>query len=325
MTQLISQEICICTRGRGINLLELLDSLSASTSIQKRLIRIIFNGEPPAEDLLNAVESVKIANNLNLEVDYSEAGLTKARNKALSSCTSDLITFIDDDIKVAPNCFEEIESLFLSNTKIIGSTPIIDGLYSDLKKSIFGRMILKRIRRKFQGKMTKSGKNFWFIDGSHKLDSYEAMWLPGCCMTYRRLMLKQLKFAEELQNGPTGGYSLGEDIIFSMRAREYGELRLNGMTRIYHQKAQSIRDNNSIMAVALGNFLAYQVKDKSSRVQISYVTIRLSLELFTLLLKNIIKPLRSIDELKRKTLEMRSFFQELKSPSLISGGRKNER
>ena len=322
---MISHEICICTRGRHDSLLDSLDSLSKSHGIEKKFIRIVFNGETPAQELLKAIELKIISGNLNIEINYSEPGLAKARNKALLNCYSELITFIDDDIKVAPNCFEEIESLFLSNKKIIGSTPTIDEMYSELKKSFVGRIKLNRIGRRLQGKITKSGKNFWFIDGLRKPFADEVMWLPGCCMTYRRTMLNDLKFAEELQNGPTGGYSLGEDVIFSMRARKYGELRYNNMTRVYHQKAQGVRDNNSAMAAALGKFLAYQVKEENSKVRKSYVITRLLMEVSILLAKNVYRPLRRIDELRYKTREIRNFFQELKSPSLISGGSKNER
>jgi glycosyltransferase involved in cell wall biosynthesis len=325
MIQLISHDICICTRGRSVSLLELLDSLAKCDNIRLRSIRVVINGEEPPQELLNEIEEKRTTKKLNLKIEYSEPGLTKARNHALATCSSDLITFIDDDVTVDPDCFDKIETLFHENKTLVGSTPIIDGMYSDLNDSFYGRLKHKRIKRRLQGKITKSGSNFWFIDHPNAHRTNLAMWLPGCFMTYRRSMLNGLKFAEELQNGPTGGYSLGEDVIFSTQSRKFGELRLNCSTRIYHQKAEGVRDNHIIMAVAVGKFLAYQTREQESDILRHHVLARLLTEQILLIAVNVIKPIKRLDELKWKTLEMQSFFQELKLPSLISGGIENER
>jgi hypothetical protein len=163
-------------------------------------------------------------------------------------------------------------------------------MYSDLKTSSIGRLKHKWIRRKYQGKVTKSGKNFWFADDGAEPNHTNAMWLPGCCMTYRRARLIEIRFPEELQNGPTGGYSLGEDVIFSIRASKFGELHLNQKTRIFHEKADGIRDNRQIMAIALGRFLAYETREESRLVSVNAVFMRLLFEISSLAGKTLLTP-----------------------------------
>jgi len=320
----ISHEICICTRGRSLSLLELLDSLAASKGIKDRFIRIVVNGEAPSPELLQSIRDKRITENLNLVVNYSALGLTKARNFALDESTSELITFIDDDITVEKNCFIEIEQFFSLNEKIVGSAPVISGMYSELRNSFFGRLKLSWIRKSYQGKVSKSGKNFWFIDDLRIPEQTNVMWLPGCCMTYRRSRVDGIRFPEELQNGPTGGYSLGEDVIFSIRASKFGELHLNPRTRIFHKKAEGIRDNREIMANALGRFLAYETREESGHVSTTAASARLLSELSSLVARSLLKPKRLID-LNYKLIELRGFINELKSPILVPKGLKRER
>lgn len=321
---MISHEICICTRGRNLSLLELLDSLAGSKNIEDRFIRIVVNGEKPNPELLQSIDEIRTVKNLNLVVNYSASGLTKARNFALDESTAELITFIDDDISVDKNCFIEIEQFFSLNEKIVGSTPVISGMYSDLRTSFMGRLKLLCIRKNYQGKVSKSGKNFWFIDDGRIPGQTTAMWLPGCCMTYRRSRVKGIRFPEELQNGPSGGYSLGEDVIFSIRAGKFGELHLNPRTRIFHKKAEGIRDNRQIMANALGRFLAYETREESGHVSITAASMRLLCELTSLVGRCLLKPKRLVD-LNYKLIELRAFINELKSPILVPKGLKRER
>jgi len=324
MNQLISHEICICTRGRTQSLLVLLESLATCNNIQSKLIRIVFNGDSPTLELLRSIEEIRASKKLNLAVNYSAPGLATARNFALDKSDSDLITFIDDDITLEKNCFDEIEQFFKLNERIVGSTPIISGMYSDLKSSSIGRLKHKWIRTKLQGKLTKSGKNFWFTDDGAEPTHTDAMWLPGCCMTYRRARLIDIRFPEELQNGPTGGYSLGEDVVFSIRASKFGELQLNQKARVFHEKAEGIRDNRKIMAIALGKFLAYETREVPRLVSIKAVSIRLLFEISSLCGKTLLQPKRFID-LKFKLMEFHGFLSELKSPVLVSKGLKHER
>jgi predicted glycosyltransferase involved in capsule biosynthesis len=74
-----------------------------------RSIRVVINGEEPPQELLNEIEEKRTTKKLNLKIEYSEPGLTKARNYALATCSSDLITFIDDDVTVDADCFDKIE------------------------------------------------------------------------------------------------------------------------------------------------------------------------------------------------------------------------
>lgn len=324
MTQLISHEICICTRGRSRSLLVLLESLAACNNIQENLIRIVINGENPTPELLQSIEEIRVSYELNLVINYSEAGLTKARNLALDESTSELISFIDDDITVEKNCFSKIEQFFELNERIVGSAPIISGMYSELNSSFIGRVKHEWIRRNYQGKITKSGKNYWFTDNGTKPKQTSVMWLPGCCMTYRRAIINEIRFSEELQNGPTGGYSLGEDVIFSIRASKFGELHLNRETKIIHKKADGIRDNRQIMAISLGRFLAYETREESRLVSVNVVTLRLLFEISIFFAKSMLRP-KFFIELKYKVMEFHGFLSELKSPILVSKGLKRER
>jgi hypothetical protein len=63
-----------------------------------------------------------------------------------------------------------------------------------------------------------------------------------------------MRFSEELMLGPTEGYSLGEDIDFSIQIPKL--ISLNTISVIHHQ-AESVRDVFHIMAKGRGRLIAY--------------------------------------------------------------------
>jgi GT2 family glycosyltransferase len=230
---------------------------------------------------------------------------------------SDLITFIDDDIGIEREFLTSTRGFFEMNPKIVGSAPLIKSLYGFKTPNELTDKISHKKLMKNSGKVTPSGNNFWFLDNQSDV-LQTAEWLPGCCMTYRTSKIKSIQFSTHLQNGPTGGYALGEDVDFSLRAAGLGSLMLDSKTIISHLQALSIRDDRLVMASGLGRWLAYASRNFPAQVSILRVSVRLLLQILRDLLRLGCLKKGSLMDLKVATFTFKSFLKELFFPKLVS-------
>jgi len=308
-------EICICTTGqRHEMVIELLDDLSRCDGVEKCKVRIIINGLSGTIFYLeNYLKKAKFP----ISVEFARPGLASARNYALATSISEIITFLDDDVNVERNFIESIENIFENNPNVVGTSPIIRDQYLDLLTTNLGRLKYYFIEKFFQGKITKSGLNYWIMHSEKSLMNRKVMWLPGCCMSYRTSSIINIKFPEELQYGPMGGYSLGEDIVFSNRILAMGDLYSNTKTIVEHKKAQSARNERELISEGIGRLLAFLCKEKPPTVLISRVVIRLFREICLQALKSILF-WKKFDNLRLKSREIIYFVGELNSPKLVS-------
>jgi GT2 family glycosyltransferase len=155
----------------------------------------------------------------------TDRGKPTALNMALrKSYKTEFIFFLDDDILPSEFYFSEILNLFTENTNYIGFSPLI----------VFDPPITKaRLKEKNQGKILQNGENVWF-NAIVNSSIQPTQWLPGGASAFRAEAIWGLEFNEALENSSLGGYAIGDDVDFSMRAGRLGNLGFAPSVMVTH-------------------------------------------------------------------------------------------
>jgi GT2 family glycosyltransferase len=303
-----SHDVIICTSKRNETLFETISSLNLHKHLDYLKLYVVVNGHD--ENLISQLKEALKESLPTAIVLRSNPGLVSARNLALIESNSEIITFLDDDVTLGEDFFHNLDDQFSKHPEVIGMSPRIKFLYLDrpLSRIITRFRFLQKptvMRRFFKfGRLTSWAKNNWFPD--IEIESQICDWLPGCCMSYRRDSVKGIFFNSNLQNGPTGGYALGEDADFSMRANSRGILLFNATSAIFHRQAPSVRDDFAKMEVARGYWNSYLVRNFPERFSLTRV---LFYNLFRVCIKWVKKPKQIID-LNRSFSFFVGFFAE---------------
>lgn len=158
-----------------------------------------------------------VANFKNKKLKYifsSVPAITIARNLGFKTASKDskIIVFIDDDVTLGKNYFEEILSIFntYKDAKGVGGVEIPETKENISVFEIFARRLF------FLSYPQKNQSNILSAYGN----TYPSMvdkvinvqWIPGVNMAYKREVFSKQKFDENLL-----GYTVAEDIDFSYR------------------------------------------------------------------------------------------------------------
>jgi len=303
-----SHTLVICSRGRSQSLSNVISSIFDCRESENVRILIVLNGHSPSE--LNSLIIQYKDLQSQISIIESKPGLASARNVALKHIFGDLVTFLDDDVLVPENYLIEVDSAFSLDENLEGLSPRISGLYAGTN---FGKKWYRKTRIDF-GRLTRNGNNFWVPDIFSSANT-SVDWLPGCSMSYRLSSLKNMKFSEELMLGPTGGYSLGEDVDFSIRLSNL--ISLNSIS-IEHVQAESVRDNNNVMAKARGRWKAYLVRKYPRHVSGIWTTLNLILSVIYFFLRSIFNKDQYVKSFHESKLQFASFVHELIKPILVN-------
>lgn len=167
---------------------------------------------------------------LYVRVDGPLRGLTRQRNLALGWVRTDLVVFFDDDIVLLPGCLRVMEAAH----RVRGAGTV--GVGAFVQEPVRPRRRLWQLRRALgmigslePGRYSRSGFSTpWaFLEPTSGL--VEGQWLPGCAMMWRTGIARAVGFHSALE-----GYAQGEDLEFSLRARQHGKLVIAGEARVLH-------------------------------------------------------------------------------------------
>ena len=225
MESKVKFSVVIPTRNRENSLRNLINKINQQTLLPDEII--IVDSSEKKQLSYNAIN--KSINYLHTDVKSA----AKQRNIGLSSVgeNSQVLFFLDDDTNPESTYFEDMIGTLLS-LNAVG----VSGIAINPEKIARGKPVgvngfLKKISfldSKFDGKLLISGIGIPIREGDGRI--IEVEWLIGCsCWDYQKI--KSLKFEEDFM-----GYSLGEDVIFSARARKLGKLFVNCNIALNHKE-----------------------------------------------------------------------------------------
>jgi glycosyltransferase involved in cell wall biosynthesis len=248
-------------------------------------------------------------------------GLARARNVSFSLIDSDIVHFMDDDISLPPNYFQAIDQAFFDNLQTGGIAPFIETHSSRTARSSVARV--KKVFRQLlisEGRLSKSGRAAWFSNPGRNT---QVDWLPGCCMVYRMESIQNFRFETKLENGPLGGYALGEDLDFSHRISKHTKLLGFGQISVLHKMSPNDRTNWIKMDDGIGRLRAFLLARFPEAVKISRVLMSLLLEGLIDLIRIKITKQKAVGGNYRQFARLQSFFRERKNP-ILSIAKKND-
>jgi glycosyltransferase involved in cell wall biosynthesis len=150
------------------------------------------------------------------------------------------LAFLDDDVKIECNYFSKLIDI-LNSTEAIG----VSGLAinpkeknlatnSGILRDTFSRFFLNNSKK--SGVILRSGINIPVKNKSpHPV---RAQWLIGCSI-WNYDKMKSVRFEKDFF-----GQSLGEDVIFSLKASEFGSLFVDTSVEICHLETEIMRPNS---------------------------------------------------------------------------------
>lgn len=228
----MTTSIIICTYKRASAIEQLMHSfIKQHTKIEQFLVI----DASPDDDTKAVCENIDL-NTLVADYRYIKApeehrGLTKQRNYGLSLSTGDIVMFFDDDIIYHDNCLKDIITFYETcDTDIVGvggniiNTPNIASLKIwQLRKK------LGLVKSLMPGIYHKTGISSPLEPLDENTTYMDVDWISGCCMTWRGDIVREEKF-----NSYFEGYSMGEDLEFSLRMKKRGNLVILRNAKISH-------------------------------------------------------------------------------------------
>ncbi len=248
--------LIVCTYNRPKSITRLLVSVENQDLLPDEIIVV---------DASHEKNETLADNNFKLPLTYyhvsaSERGLTKQRNFGLSKVSPkmDVICFLDDDVVLKPDYFQQVINTFNSENRCVG----VGGYAINEAKWDLWRREAKIQRGKFYcdgyirneplrdrlrsffglnsdlspGKMPSFGHGRSSLPPSGL--TYEVDLLIGMAMSFKKPLFDKIQFSEFFK-----GYGLYEDADFSLRAAQLGKLYINTKAQIEHHHEPAGRPN----------------------------------------------------------------------------------
>jgi glucosyl-dolichyl phosphate glucuronosyltransferase len=235
---MLTSSIIIPTYNRPKELENCIKSLLEQTTRPDELI-IIDDGqlsEPPLE---------KKCRDNGIKYVYQRKdvpGLTKSRNLGIQLASGNIIFFFDDDTIMAPDYIENIMEVYSSDPeRHIGG---VSGIIANTKPLTSKQRIKRIIQLMFlmsgfrEGRVLPSGFTTNFdAKGTLLKEKREVDFLPGCAMSFRSEIFREISFDGERYLN----YGLGEDKDFSYQVSKKYKLVINPEAKLMHLESPKMR------------------------------------------------------------------------------------
>ena len=232
MARNVKFSVVIPTRNRELPLTNLLRKILTQTVLPNEII------------IVDSSDNIQTSySKIDETIRYfytNEKSAARQRNLGMVNVEKDTeaLFFLDDDTNPSTEYFEKMLNTLISNNAIgVSGLAINPNKTCRVKPSgILG--FIKRVTfldSKIDGKLLISGVAI----PVRKIESdiMETDWLIGCsCWNFQKI--KSLKFEEDF-----AGYSLGEDVIFSIQAKKFGKLLVDTDVQIGHFELPHIGTN----------------------------------------------------------------------------------
>ena len=244
--------LVVCTYMRPNSLKSLLKTVQIQTKIPKEILIIDGSTNLNTESMIEEKNFKTILPLTYYKVPDSQRGLTKQRNYGVAKVSKDIdiISFLDDDIELNKDYFEEIDKVFKEkeDTIGVGGITINENNWEkiDIKSKSFNYFYYDGWRKKEDVRnrirnflslikdiqpATKSGFSHETSIGSLPPNGkiYKVDFMMGGIANYKRNIFNEISFSPFFE-----GYGLYEDKDFSLKAGKYGNLYINTNAKVEH-------------------------------------------------------------------------------------------
>jgi GT2 family glycosyltransferase len=226
--------VVVCTYRRPESFGRLLDSLASQSVCPAHLVIVDASPEAATEHVLTArADRHRLARRLTyVRVEGALRGLTRQRELALRYVDTPLTAFCDDDVEMRSDCLEELrEAHRRLGAELAGAAPFIENEYQPPSRRWIWRRRLGIVPDLVPGRYHASGVSVPWRFQPRADTPVEGDWLPGCVTMWRTEVPRRIGFATDF-----AGYGNGEDLEFSLRAREMGRLVMVGRAVVVHHR-----------------------------------------------------------------------------------------
>ncbi len=250
--------LVVCTYMRPQPLLNLLNSVKKQTLYPNEILIIDGSTNNLTQEVF---DDNKFENLAYHKVDDANRGLTKQRNFGVNLVGKeiDIVCFLDDDIVLEPNYFEDLISTYKIHPEALAvggyiineanwdksknetkhkSKFYFDGWEREESLRFKMRRICGLLPDTNPGIMStfSHGRSTSFLPPSEKI--YETELIMGGVSSYKKEIFDKLTFSNYFE-----GYGLYEDADFSLRIAKLGKLYLNTKAQLHHYHDYSGRPN----------------------------------------------------------------------------------
>ncbi len=297
--------VVVCTYMRPNDIIKMLDS-------------IVLQSIYPDEIIIVDASNNELTKNLNLDlkyknlqyyyVDANTRGSAKQRNFGITKVADsiDIICFLDDDVVLLENYFEELLNTYNTYPDALGTGGyIINSGINWIKKHKTYKSTF--IENQFDGWITKENpRNLFrkilglqsnvppgfmplFSHGQNALPPsgkiYNAELIMSVVCSYRKNVLDNQKFDNYFV-----GYSLYEDIALSLKIAKKGKLYINTNAKLYHYHSSFGRPNKFVYGkmVVRNGWYVWRIKNPSPKLKDRFKWNAITILLIVIRLSNII-------------------------------------
>lgn len=287
--------LIVCTYMRPKALVRLLESVAIQTIYPNEIL--IIDGST-TNDTEKVLQQQQFNNCKYYKVSENERGLTNQRNVGIKlvSKASEILCFLDDDVVLEPQYFEQLIGAYQKFPKSIAvggyitnevnwektQRPLrfdefeLDGFVRKLGSRNVIRKYLKLLSNLPPGWMPQFSHGFplGYLPPSNKC--YEVEYFMGGVASYKKEVFESHKFSPYFK-----GYGLYEDLDFCVRIAKTGKLFVNTSARLAHYHEPLGRPNtfNYGKMVVRNGWYVWRVKyenpSTTSRIKWHVITILL--------------------------------------------------
>ena len=166
-----------------------------------------------------------------------EKGCAGARNRGIDAAHGDLLCFLDDDVKLFDDYFQQMDKYLSANSSIgaLGGNVLGDRLFTGWKGRLRKAIMRLFLLNDFNGRMTASGFGYPINDRPIERPIFVDM-LIGCNMVIRRPLFEKDRFDEWFT-----GYSYREDVDLTYRLSKRTRIIMIPEAKLYHYCSPTAR------------------------------------------------------------------------------------
>ena len=226
--------VIIPTYNRPNDLQTVLNSIIIQTVLPKEVIIVDDSSNEGVKSVCMGMRDELQEKNIDMFYVRNE----KERSLRIEHCTGEVILFLDDDVILDKKYIETILKVYEENPNALGVQGIISSLAAKRKRNTLNKLCFSFHTEKGKCRVLPSAYNTY----PYSVDKViQCQWLAGANQSYKRKVLQNFKFDENLKK-----YAFKEDMDLSYRIfKQYpGSLYMTPHAKLIHNEPDTGRISN---------------------------------------------------------------------------------